>query len=95
MNTLRNFLNGFTKDNITKDSQDFMQYVKNECDQMTICYLSCEYKAVKSGNNREGIYFTTFRIENFPNYKKVLITFQRGIYKSNRHLNCTVVNLFK
>lgn len=95
MNALKYFLNGFTDANITKDMPDFLQYVKKECNQFDIYDLLSEYKAKKYGNDKEGTYIVTFRIENVLNYKKVLITFQYGIYKSNRHLNCTVVNLFK
>lgn len=95
MNTLKYFLNGFTDANITKNAPDFLQYVKKECNQFDIYDLLSEYKAKKYGNDKEGVYITTFRIDNVLNYKKVIITFQRGIYKSNRHLNCTVVNLFK
>lgn len=95
MNALKYFLNGFTDSNITKNMPGFLQYVKKECNQFDIYDLLSEYKAKRCGNDKEGIYITTFRIDNVLNYKKVIITFQRGIYKSNRHLNCTVVNLFK
>lgn len=95
MNTLKYFLNGFTDANKTKDMPDFLQYVKKECNHFDIYDLLSEYKAKKYGNDTKGVYITTFRIDNVLNYKKVVITFQRGIYKSNRHLRCTVVNLFK
>lgn len=95
MNVLKNFLNGFTKLDIADYSENFVQYIKKECNQFDIYSLLLEYKAVKHGNKESGLYITTFCIENVLNYKKVIITFQCGIYKSNRHLNCTVVNLFK
>lgn len=95
MNTLRNFLNGFTKLDISDLNDNFVQYIRNECNQTDIYNLLSEYKGKKMGSDESGLYVTTFRIDNVLNYKKVIITFQRGIYKSNRHLNCTVVNLFK
>lgn len=95
MNALKCFLDGFTNANKTKDTNDFLQYVKKECNQCDIYTLLSEYKAVKRGNDKEGIYITTFNIRNMINYTKIIITFQRGIYKSNRHLNCTIVNLIK
>lgn len=95
MNALKCFLDGFTNADKTKDTNDFLQYVKKECNQFDIYNLLSEHKAVKRGNDKEGLFITTFCIENTLNYSKIVIMFQRGIYKSNRHLNCTIVNLIK
>lgn len=95
MNALIYFLNGFTKANIKENNPDFLQYAKNECSQNDIYNLLREYNCKQYANENEGIYITTFSIENVLNYKKVIITFQRGIYKSNRHINSTIVNIFK
>ena len=95
MDNLKHFLSRFSDANITHDEPYFLQYVKKECNQFDIYDLARDYEFTKRGNDNEGVYLTTFRINNALNYKKVIITFQRGIYKSNRILNCTIVNLFK
>lgn len=92
---LEHFLNSFTNAEITKNDPHLLQYVKDGCSQSDINGLLCQYKAVRCGNDKEGIYVTVFTIENCLGYKKIIITFQEGVYKANRHLNCTIVNLVK
>lgn len=94
MKTLQNFLSQFDKKHLNKNYSDFTQYVKNEYNYYEFLNLAQSYKPELLANEKEGLYIKTFRFKNTLGYKEITVIFQNGIYKSNRHLNSTIVNLF-
>lgn len=95
METLKYFLDKFDRSELRKEYPDFIQYVKSGYNSFDLMELSCLTKPKSFANEKEGYYKKMFEFKDVLGYKLVRIIFEYGIYKSNRDLNCTILELFK
>lgn len=95
MEILKWFINKFDKSELRKESANFSQYVKSGYNSFDLTEMYGLTVPKCFANEKEGHYIKIFEFKNTLGYKLVKVIFEYGIYKSNRDLNCTILELHK